>query len=235
MEESSKALINGQKLDETLSSPTSAVSQEETRILREHMSQQNMFKLIDIYEPHRKALTLKKFFKMKRNQQVVISPIDAKDTTIDGKVTAIGRDFVMITNLQKRIWLPYTAIESVTIPFGVPTYSNSHQHHIYDNQLQRKIVLKFGETIHKKDALVQQFFEETLRTNLNSWRGTWVEVKTAKQSFFGKIRKTDRHVLFLKLLKVENEIPLNDIQSATTVRLFSLWRRIIASVFKKTL
>ena len=87
----------------SFSSPTSAVSAEETRILNEHISQQNMFKIINLYEPHRKTLTLKKFFKMKRNQQVVVTTLFEKEgtSTIEGKVAAIGRDFVMLTNLQK--------------------------------------------------------------------------------------------------------------------------------------
>ena len=88
----------------------------------------------------------------------------------------------MLTNLKKRIWIPYTAIESATIPFGFPSYSNTHQHFIYDNQLQQKLVLQFGETVAKREALIQQFFEESLQTNLNSWKGMWVEVKTAEKS-----------------------------------------------------
>ena len=51
----------------------------------------------------RKPLTLKQFFKMKRNQQVVVTSVIEKDVnvTTEGKVATIGRDFVMLTNLQK--------------------------------------------------------------------------------------------------------------------------------------
>ena len=106
---------------------------------------------------------LKQFFKTKRNQQVVVSSV-IKDVTVttEGKVATIGRDFVMVTDLKKRIWIPYTAIESATIPFGHPTYSDSQQHFIYDNQLQQKLVLQFGETVAKREELIRQFFEESL-------------------------------------------------------------------------
>ncbi|MGM8363942.1 hypothetical protein ACLIBG_00540 [Virgibacillus sp. W0181] len=210
----------------SFSSPTSAVSAEETRILTEHISQMNVFKLIDLYAPHRKTLTLKKFLKMKRHQEVVITPVFdmEKNSTITGKVTTVGRDFVMLTNLQKRIWLPYTAIESANIPFGTPTYSNPHQNHIYDNQLRQKIVLRFGETVSKRDALVQQFFEESMRTNLETWEGTWVEVKTSDQTTVGKIVKTDMKNLYLKS---KTCIPLMNIQSVTTIRLMTIWKELL--------
>ncbi|WP_047985570.1 hypothetical protein [Ornithinibacillus californiensis] len=216
----------------SFSSPTSAVSAEETRILTEHISQQNLFKLIHLYEPHRKTLILKKFFKMKRNQEVVITTVIEEEARIlEGKVSAIGRDFVMLTNLQRRIWLPFTSIESATIPFGTPTYSNPHQHHIYDNQLRQKLVLQFGETVTKRDALIQQFFEESIRTNLHSWKGSWVEVKTASQSHFGKIIKTDETSLYLQLVKTESIIPLHEIQLVATVRIFSLWKEVLKLIF----
>ena len=83
----------------------------------------------------------------------------------------------------------------------MPTYSNTHQHHIYDNQLQQKLVLRFGETIAKRDALVQQFFEESIRTNLHSWKGTWVEVTIPNETIYGKINKTDKEVLYTSTIK----------------------------------
>ena len=210
----------GSKPVQSFSSPTSAVSLEETRILTDYLNQQNMFKVIHEDESRRKPLTLKMFFKKRRDQQVVVISATENDETMttEGKVAAIGRDFVMLTNLEKRIWIPYTAIESATIPFGFPSYSNTHQHHIYDNQLQQKLVLQFGETIAKREALIQQFFEESLRTNLNSWTGTWIEVKTGQKAFYGKILTTTKKELFLQLLKKEKVIPLKDIQYVSTVR-----------------
>ncbi|WP_106496445.1 hypothetical protein [Lentibacillus sp. Marseille-P4043] len=221
------------KENPSFSSPTSAVSTEETRVLNEHINQQNMFKLIHLYEPHRKTLTLKMFFKMKRNQQVVITPVSEieESATVEGKVAAVGRDFVMITNLQKRIWLPYRSIKSATIPFGTPTYSNPHQHHIYDNRLRKNLVLSFGETVTKRDALIQQFFEESIRTNLDSWKGTWVKVKTSHTTQFGKIKQTNKEELNLKHLKSETAIPLQKILYIETLRLINLWKEVLKSIF----
>lgn len=217
----------------SFSSPTSAVSLEETRILTEYNGQKNLFNVVNRDETRRKPLLLKQFFKMKRNQQVIVSSIIEKDVnvTTEGKVATIGRNFVMLTNLQKRIWIPYTAIESANIPFGFPTYSNTHQHFIYDNQLQQKLVLQFGETVAKREALIKQFFEESLQTNLHSWKGMWVEVKTAEQAFFGKITKTTKKELFLRLFKTEKVIPLNDIRYVSTMRLLPLWKKVLKSIF----
>ncbi|CAM3097122.1 hypothetical protein FITA111629_03270 [Filibacter tadaridae] len=231
--ETEKKIMELPKEVSSFSSPTSAVSEEETRILTEYNDQRNMFKIINLHEPHRKTLTLKKFFKVKRNQQVVISSVIEKDGTLttEGKVAAIGRDFVMLTDLQKRIWIPYAVIETANIPFGFPTYSNSHQHHIYDNQLRRKLMLNFGETVTKREALVQQFFEESLRTNLHSWKGTWVEVVTNEQLIFGNILKTTNKELFLKRFNAELSIPLKDVRFVSTFRLFSLCRKMLHIMF----
>jgi len=220
----------------SFSSPTSAVSAEETRILTEYMDQKNLFKVTSQDETRRKPLILKQFFKMKRNQQVVVSSFIENDVavTTEGKVATIGRDFVMLTDLQRRTWIPYTAIDSATIPFGYPTYSNSHQHFIYDNQLQQKLVLQFGETVAKKEVLVRQFFEETLKTNLRSWKGIWVEVKTTDNLLLGKIKETTKKELILQLFKTQNVIPLSEIRCVSTVGLFPLWKSLWKYLFKKT-
>ena len=217
------------KEDLAFSSPTSAVSSEETRVLTEYIHQKNLFKVTKQDETRRKSLVLKQFFKMKRNQQVVVSSFIKKDVlvTTEGKVATIGRDFVMLTDLKKRIWIPYTAIDSATIPFGFPSYSDSQQNFIYDNQLQHKLVLQFGKTVAKREALIRQFFEESLRTNLDSWKGLWVEVKTNEKSYYGKITKTMRKELFLKVFKAEEVIQFNEVRYVSTVRWFSVWRELL--------
>lgn len=229
--------VESPKSPQSFSSPTSAVSLEETRILTEYLSQKNLFNIVNRDETRRKPLILKQFFKMKRNQEVVVSSVVEKDVIMstEGKVATIGRDFIMLTNLQKRIWIPYTTIETANIPFGFPSYSNPHQHFIYDNQLQQKLVLQFGETVAKREALIKQFFEETLQTNLNSWSGMWVEVITAERLFFGKIKETTKKELILKYFKKEIVIPLKDIRYVSTIGLFPLWRNVINSIFKHTL
>lgn len=214
----------------SFSSPTSAVSEEETRILSEYIAQKNLFKVTSQDESRRKVLFLKQFFKMKRNQQVVVSFVIEKDIplTTEGKVATIGRDFVMLTDLKKRLWIPYRAIQSATIPFGFPTYSNTHQHFIYDNNLQQKLVLQFGETVAKKDVLIRQFFEESLQTNLHFWKGIWVETRTADNIFFGKIGSATKADLILQLSKKKvSVIPLNEIRFVSTIGIISLWKKVL--------
>ncbi|WP_025783609.1 hypothetical protein [Sporosarcina sp. D27] len=228
-----KEIVKHQNENPSFSSPTSVGSEEETRILTDYIGQKNMFKIAGFHEPLRKTLTLKKFLKSKRNQQVVINSFVENDQTFrtEGKVAAIGRDFVMLTDLQRRIWIPYVFIETANIPFGFPTYSNPHQHHIYDNQLQRKLMLKFGETVMKREALVQQFFEESLRTNMNSWEGTWVEIVTGQERFVGSIVKTTKNHLLLKRFSTSISIRLETIQYVSTLRVFPLFKKIVCITF----
>ena len=217
-----------EELSTSFTSPTSAVSSEETRVLTEYIHQKNLFKITKKDEILQKSLMLKQFFKMKRHQQVVVSSF-IKDETVktEGKVATIGRDFVMLTDLKKRFWIPYTAIESATIPFGYPTYSDSQQNFIYDNQLQQKLVLQFGETVAKREALIRQFFEESLQTNLDTWKGIWVEVKTDQKIHFGKIKNTTKKELFLTSIKKEKKVQLNEVRYLSTVRWFSVLRNLL--------
>ncbi|PIC71457.1 hypothetical protein CSV77_05365 [Sporosarcina sp. P16b] len=221
------------------SSPTSNGPDEQTRVLTDYIGQKNLFKIAGIHEPLRKSLTLKKFFKSKRNQQVVISSSGEIDSCLEteGKVAAIGRDFIMLTNLQKRIWIPYTYIETANIPFGFPSYSNTHQHHLYDNQLQKRLTLRFGETVNNREALVQQFFEESFRTNLLSWKGTRVEVVLHEETVSGKIVNTTKSDLELMSFGVVRKIPLDKIRFASTLSLFSFLKKemwmLIRSLDKK--
>jgi hypothetical protein len=166
---------------------------------------------------------LKRFFKMKRNQQVVIYSKSGDETIHTlGKVSAIGRDFVMVTNLNERIWLPYDSIESANIPTGIPNFSNSHQYFIYDNDLRRKLLYNFGETVSKRDALIQQFYEESLATNLQSWGKTWVKIRTDKETIFGKIQNVTQQKLLIFLLNEKIEIELKHISTVHSIRFFSL-------------
>lgn len=156
---------------------------------------------------------------MKRNQEVVIY---LENTEIFGKVSAIGRDFVMITNLNKRIWLPFHAIQSANLPTGIPSFSNSHQYFIYDNDLRRKLLQHFGETVAKRDVLIQQFYEESLVTNLTSWRKTWVKIQINQEIVFGKIQSVTEQKLVLLLLNEKIELDLIKITMIESIRFFNL-------------
>ena len=156
---------------------------------------------------------------MKRNQEVVIY---LGNTVIFGKVSAIGRDFVMITNLNKRIWVPFHAIQSANLPTGIPSFSNSHQYFIYDNDLRQKLLQHFGETVAKRDVLIQQFFEESLVTNLISWRKTWVKIQTDQELVFGKIQSVTQQKLVLLLLNEKVELDLTNITMIESIRFFNL-------------
>ncbi|MBO1910979.1 hypothetical protein J4G37_40080, partial [Microvirga sp. 3-52] len=70
-------------------------------------------------------------------------------------------------------------------------------------------------------------FEESLQTNLYSWKDLWVEVKTDQKTHVGKIKNTSKKELFLTRFKKEKVIQLNEVRSLSTVRWFSILRGLI--------
>lgn len=215
-----------------LTSPTTSTTTEETRLLMEYIDRANMFNISKHDEKRGKLIKLRKFFKSKRNQQVEIYfKIGVEAHYKEGKVSTVGRDFVMITNLRERMWIPYSVIESANIPFGIPNYSNTHQHYLYDNNLRKKLVHQFGETVSKRDLLKQQFFEESLQTNLDSWRETFVAVYLNERTKkIGKIRQVDATSLNLIFFGEDVSLKIREVKFIETLRLFSL-----ISHFYKTL
>ncbi|OMP66686.1 hypothetical protein [Domibacillus epiphyticus] len=220
-----------------ITSPTGAGPTEEIRIFNEYMEQANLLNITNAAPEKRKPLMLKRFFKMKRNQQVIIYSKNGNRTIQTlGKVSAIGRDFVMITNLKERIWIPYHAIESANIPTGVPNFSNTHQHFIYDNNLKQKLLSNFGETVSKRDTLIQLFYEEPLFTNLQSWKSLWLEVQTVKENVHGKVHGADPQKLRISFFNEKMEVKIENITSIHSIRFLSLIplfsRRFLKLLFK---
>lgn len=217
------------KKGEGITSPASLTSTEENRLLMEYMSRSNIFEITERNKERGKILRLMRFFRSKRNQQVeVYSKCGEESLYTEGKVSAIGRDFVMLTNLKDRIWIPYAAIESANIPYGMPNYSNTHQHFIYDNDLQYNLIYNFGETVSKRDVLKQQFYEESLETNLATWNNTWVEVFLVDgETVIGKLEKSSDKEVVLKKFRHEQTVSINKVKYIKTLRFFRLFMRMV--------
>lgn len=212
-----------------ITSPTTPSTTEETRLLMEYIDRANMFNLSERDEKRGKVLKLRKFFKMKRNQQVeVYANCGTESLYKVGKVSTIGRDFVMLTTLKERMWIPYSVIESANIPYGIPNYSNTHQHFLFDNNLRNKLVLQFGETVAKRDQLKQQFFEESIQTNLETWKETWVVVflDTNKKKV-GKISSCKDGKLVLTFFGEYLHMNVKDLKYIETIRLFTIFTHLI--------
>ncbi len=212
---------------EGLTSPTTSSTIEEARMLMEYIEKANMFHISRLAQSKGKDLKLRKFFKSKRYQHVEIYLKWGTDPVyIEGKVSAIGRDFVMVTKLNQRMWIHYKAIELANIPFGVPHYAHTHQHIYFENQLRRKLVTEFGKTVARREELKQQFFEETLQTNLNRWRGVWVTVYlNEKEKRLGKVVSSQVNELTISLFGKTESINLTEIQYVETIRILHLFRR----------
>nr|WP_239585881.1 hypothetical protein [Bacillus mesophilus] len=214
-------------LGEGLTSPTSNLSTEETRILMEYLDQRNLFNITSKDPSRKKVLTLKKFFKMKRNQQVeVYSLYNGKSIYTVGKVSGVGRDHVMLTDLKSRYWIPYQLIDSANVPYGIPNYSNTHQHFIYDNQFREKLLYNFGETVTKRDPIYQLFNEDSIHSSLKRWEGTWIEVRLLTgNKEIGKIVDVKKDKLQLKLMKKNMEVNLGEIAYIESLRLLDIIKK----------
>ncbi|ENH97178.1 hypothetical protein J416_07042 [Gracilibacillus halophilus YIM-C55.5] len=222
-----------QKHNDELTSPTSFTTTEENRLVMEYMDQANVLNISKRDKRNGKAIRLRKFFKSKRNQQVeVYSKHGNHRIYTQGKVSTIGRDFIMLTNLKNRFWIPYASIDSANIPFDVPNYTNSHQHYIYDNDLRNKLLHDFGKTVAKRDILKQQFFEESLQTNLASWINTWVEIRlntNEKQS--GRIVACQNNYIHLSTFQTNQFIQIRTISYIKTLRMLSIIKHFFLNVF----
>jgi hypothetical protein len=220
-----------------ITSPPSATPLEENKIIAEYLEQKNLQTLANAVPEFKKTLILKKFFKMKRNQEVIVY-IEHQGTTKEtsGKVNAIGRDFVILTNLKDRIWIPYKTILTANSPSGVPTYENAHQNFIYDNDLKRKLTTNFGETVAKRDVLIHQFFEESLRGNLERWKGVWVKAVTPEETVWGKIVSVTEESVLLQSVSSNRQIAFDDLSHLISARLFNrvllMGKNMLTSLFR---
>lgn len=212
-----------------LTSPAAEVSTEELKLLKESIMVQNLSRMGQALPARRRAMMLRTFFKHKRNMTVEVfvrvgeHPLDTL-----GKVTAVGRDFVGLSTLRERLFIPYAAIESARVPFGTPDVSYTHQHLILDEKLRRQLLTSFGETVAKREELVRQFFEESLETHLQGWTGTRAEVIAEGRSLAGTLRGAQGGVLTVKTRNGPVKIPLAKITLLRTLRLLAALRHLFS-------
>ncbi|WNF21040.1 hypothetical protein [Mesobacillus jeotgali] len=225
------------EVGDRITSPPGATSLEENKIISEYLEQKNLQTLANAVPQFKKSLILKKFFKMKRNQEVIVyMDHQAHIKEIFGKVSAIGRDFVTLTNLKERIWIPYKSVRSANSPSGVPTYEGEHQNFIYDNDLKRKLTTNFGETVAKREVLIQQFYEESLKGNLERYQGVWVKAVLPDETVIGRIASVSDDCFLLQSYGSKREIAFSDLTYICSARLFAqlilLGKNMIKSMFK---
>ena len=219
------------KQEDRFTSPASSLPLYELKMLQEYIHGVNLQNLGSYLPHHKKQMMLLKFFKHKKNQLVEVFSRDGHEVikTV-GKVNIVGRNFVMIKTLFTRIWIPYHAIHSAKTPFGIPDLPSGHQHVIYDVELRRRILTNFGETVSGKEILKQQFFEESLNTNLTLWLGTRVTIM-AGNTIKGKMTNIHNGSIQIKDKK-KHEISINNINYVRQGRFISNFQRLIAKVKK---
>lgn len=216
------------KKDERYTSPASALPLHELKMLQEYIHGVNLQNLGGQLPHFKKQLILIKFFKSKKNQLVEIfsKSSDQMIHTV-GKVHIIGRNFVMVKTLFTRIWIPYDSIHSAKSPFGIPQLHNTHQNVVIDEDLRKKLLTNFSETVSNKAVLRQQFYEELLETNLKTWKGTKLTIFT-DNLVKGKILNVKPGKVYVKHREVP-EIPTAQITYIKQGRITSFFQRLFSN------
>lgn len=182
------------------SSPASPLPSHELKILQEFIHHQNVQIIGEINPSRRKEIMLSNFFKSHRNQTVKIR-IQCREQwkEILAKTDAVGRDFVILTTLLTKYWIPFRTIDTAEQPYDqVNIPHQQHQQVVYDEELKQKILLQFGKTVSQKDFLKQQFFEQTLVGHMRSFIKNKVIVETQRSRTRGKLMDVNEHEIQLK-------------------------------------
>ncbi|MFD2700575.1 hypothetical protein ACFSVM_08835 [Paenibacillus shunpengii] len=145
-------------------SPASPLPLHELKVLQEYIHHQNVQIIGDVNPKRRNEIMLSQFFKSHKNQTVRVrrnSSTGIKESV--AKTEAVGRDFVILTTLLTKYWVPFHSIVSADLPYEqVNIPHHQHQQMALDDDLKHKLLLKFGKTVSQKEFLKQQFFDQTL-------------------------------------------------------------------------
>ncbi|BDH61519.1 hypothetical protein MTP04_16490 [Lysinibacillus sp. PLM2] len=211
-------------------SPASSYPLHELKVLQDYIHHVNLQNLGDKLPNYKKQFILIKFFKSKKNQLVEVYSKNKDDVLHSiGKVSVVGRNFVILIILFNRYWIPFSAIQSAKTPFGIPDVPRNHQHVVIDEELRKKLLTNFGATVSKREELKQQFFDQLLESNLRNWVGTKVNLY-ADKIYKGKIVQIKDGNLHLTHNQI---IPLSKITYIKQVRSMSFFERTLYSIFKK--
>ena len=218
------------KKDDRYTSPASSLPLHELKMLQEYIHNTNLQNLSTLRPNYRQQMILIKFFKSKKNQLVEVYSRNGEEVihTV-GKVSVVGKNFVILRTLFKRFWIPYSVIHSTKSPFGIPDVPGTHQHTVVDEELRRKLLTNFGVTVAGKEALKQQFFEELLETNLKSWKGTKLKI-FSDQVIVGKVNDIHSGKVFLR---DNRSIAINKINYIQQFRFTSFFEKLFSKWFTK--
>lgn len=170
-------------------SPASPLPEHELKMLQEYIHHQNVQIIGNVNPGKRQEIMLSQFFKSYKKQTVSVKMKQAEATkNILAKTEAVGRDFVILTTLFSKFWIPFRSIISAEQPYDQVNRSHSqHQQVVYDDVLKNKLLKRFGETVGQKEFLKQQFFDQTLAGHIRSLKKNRVTIVTNAMSFRVKL------------------------------------------------
>ncbi|TRZ39953.1 hypothetical protein CEQ21_03145 [Niallia circulans] len=200
------------KRGEGYTSPPSTMPAHELKLLRAYMEGVNLKHIGQSLPHYKKSIMLLSFLKGRRNQQTKVhAHVCGEVNELLGRVSVVGRDFVALTTVTERFWIPYSVIESASVPYGISDMPNNHQQVVYDDTLRKKLLNDFSSTILKNDVLKRQFYEEALHVHLQAWTKTKITVFASGKDYKGKLINVSSGKMTLKERKELSVIDMKDI------------------------
>ncbi|WP_227394893.1 hypothetical protein [Jeotgalibacillus aurantiacus] len=208
---------------QAFTSPAGNGTTEQIRLQEEYLALANAF-LLAKHQPEKGRIRLlKTFLKEKRNQQVEIR-LHA-ERAVRGKVSDVGRDFLILTSLLERVWIPYTAVKEATLPFDSPDFDTTHQQILFDNDLRKKLLRNFGATVSRRSKLRELFYEESLMTSLNRWKGHWFKAEIKGGVIFsGRLEEAGEDSIVLKGIGQRKTLLYKELQTIRKARFYQKFK-----------
>jgi len=135
--------------------------------------------------------------------------------TIEGKITLVGFDFVILREEDLTILFPFKEIDSIK-PFG--RYAEPYHDPeltMIDSCLRRDITFHFGEVVSSSPELIQLFFRIHLSVYLLLFQEKQILVKTDGLTLEGLLTDVNKETITLKVEEESTIFPLAMIKLIT--------------------
>ncbi|SEM11805.1 hypothetical protein SAMN05192533_10176 [Mesobacillus persicus] len=160
------------------------------------------------------GFTRKKRKVKKRSLKRTSVPVTTKQAkrTVEGRVHLVGRNFVLLKNEEKEIFIPLLKVCSIFLKNRYATPANEADLLCIDPCFRRALTFQFGETVASSPELIQLFYRIPLNIYLLLLEGKKVRVRLADRLVVGTLIKVDKEQIRLCLKNdKEKTISLNQI------------------------
>jgi hypothetical protein len=142
----------------------------------------------------------------------VQAKLEQTKRTVVGRVHLVGRNFVLLKNEEKQIFIPLLKVCSVILENRFATPVNEEDLLCIDPCFRRALTFQFGETVAASPELIQLFYRIPLNIYLLLLEGKRVRVRLADRLVVGTLVKVEKEQIRLCLKNdKERTVSLNQI------------------------